>query len=342
MTKLKAAILGYGRSGGSLHAGALEANKELFDVVAACDVNPEQLTAANKRFGCRTYDDYHKMISAERPDVVIIVTRSDQHAAMVCDCLAEGANVLVTKPWCVNASEARRMMAAEKASGKMLLPWLPARWSSDMARVREIIKSGRLGEVFLIRRAETTFSLRCDWQIKTEFGGGYLLNWGPHIVDTATLAAGGKAKTVYARLRKTVNPGDAEDIFYALINMDNGCVVTAEYTHSARRLPNWLVQGTMGTLVVEDGNKLTIYHADKLPPPNPANYGTAIATETTTETIGGESYGDQNQIYRDIAAALRGEKPYPVRPQDAYELTCLFDAIKQSNRENRLVEYSPK
>ncbi|MCP4641616.1 MAG: Gfo/Idh/MocA family oxidoreductase, partial [bacterium] len=54
---IRTAILGYGRSGSSLHAGPIERN-EAFDLVAACDIDPERREQAAERFGCAVYDDY--------------------------------------------------------------------------------------------------------------------------------------------------------------------------------------------------------------------------------------------------------------------------------------------
>src|SRR5450759_1885253 len=111
MSIIRTAILGYGRSGSTLHAGPIEKNKA-FHLTAVCDVDAAARQTAVARFGCRPYDDYRRMLKEEPLDLVVIVTRSDQHCPMACDCLAEGVNVLVTKPWAVNADEAQRMIRA--------------------------------------------------------------------------------------------------------------------------------------------------------------------------------------------------------------------------------------
>jgi predicted dehydrogenase len=101
-----------------MHAGAMEARED-FEVVAACDVDGDRLEAARGRFGCSLYEDYRRMLEAERLDLVAIVTRSDQHCDMTCDCLSAGVNVLVTKPWARNEAEAQRMVEAAERSGKL-------------------------------------------------------------------------------------------------------------------------------------------------------------------------------------------------------------------------------
>ena len=49
---------------------------------------------------------------------------------------------------------------------------------------------------WLVRRVVTSFGTRCDWQTERRYGGGYLLNWGPHIVDPPLLLDGSRVHTV--------------------------------------------------------------------------------------------------------------------------------------------------
>lgn len=86
---IKTAILGYGRSGSTLHADPIE-NLPEFDLTAVCDIDPNARDKAFDRFKCRTYDDYKEMLVKEDLDLVVIVTRSDQHCEMTCDCLEAG------------------------------------------------------------------------------------------------------------------------------------------------------------------------------------------------------------------------------------------------------------
>ena len=337
MTKIRAAILGYGRSGSSLHANPIEQNEDI-DLVAVCDIDSDRRKQASDRFGCPAYDNYPLMLKREELDLVVVVTRSDQHCQMVCDCLAAGVNVLVTKPWAVNAGEAERMVAAEAASGKVLFPWLPARWGADLIRLKELVSDGAIGRPFIIRRAVCSFATRKDWQTERRYGGGYLLNWGSHIIDPPVLLMNGRVESVYGRLKQTINPGDGEDLFMALMNLEDGTLVQAEYSVSVESLPNWFIQGDRGTIVVRN-QKMTIHKATLPEPGDPTRFTTMKATDQKAieETIEGAVYGDEHQIYREVVQALRGEREFPVKPADALEISRIFDAVRLSHEENRVV-----
>lgn len=334
---IRAAVLGYGRNGGSMHAGGVEQNPDM-TMAAVCDIDPARLEVAKERFGCPVYTDYQEMLATEELDLVIIVTRSSQHCEMTCDCLAAEVNVLVTKPWAVDAAEAGRMVEAAKTSKGTLLPWLPVRWASDYVRLGELLVEEVIGNVFLIRRCCTSFGMRNDWQMETEFGGGYILNWGPHIVDPAVLLGGADVQTVYSQTRKAINPGDAEDLFMAMITLGNGTLLQTEFSVCVSHLPNWFIQGDKGTIIVH-GNELTIHRHIPMLPDDPTKYASMRDTEdtVTTEKLGGNIYGDTHEIYRDIAAGLLGKAPYPVKPEDAYELSVTLQAVRDSARSGAVV-----
>ncbi len=336
MTPLKVAVLGYGRSGSSLHADAVE-QLDNFEMAAVCDIDPERRNQASSRFGCPIYTEYQKMLEQEELDLVSIVTRTDQHCEMTCDCLRAGHNVLVTKPWCINEDEALRMWSVARETGQRLLPWLPARWGSVFRRVQEIIKSGAIGDVFCVRRAVGGFASRDDWQTESQYGGGYLLNWGPHIIDTAVLAAGGDVRKVHGWMKQVIIPGDTEDVFFADMEMDNGTRVIAERTVAVETPPSWYVQGDGGTLIARD-TEITVYSGQPHTPGDPTDHSAMQDSEPeeTQEEVGGAQWGDSVEIYNDVAADLREQKPFPVTPEDAVELTIVMDAIRFSAEKDRV------
>ncbi len=341
---VKTAILGYGRSGSSLHANPLEKLSSDFTVTAVCDIDPEARRKAKDRFGCVVYDDYKEMLKQEKLDLIVIVTRSNQHCEMTCDCLRGGVNVLVTKPWCLNVAEAEQMIAAAKESGKMLLPWLPARWGCDLIKLKDLINSGIIGKVFMIRRREFSFGIRFDWQTEKKYGGGYLLNWGPHIIDQAIQLTGEDVKSVYAQLRQVINPGNVEDVFNATLITGSGIILACEYAIAANKLPNWVIQGDRGTIFIKE-KSVEIHQAITPADIDKTEYRNQYEIKVINDDVDGDHritmgnrYGDASIIYPEIARAIRGEAPYAVTVESALKLTKIFDAVRISSETNQVVE----
>jgi len=325
---IKTAILGYGRSGSTLHADPIEKSPE-FELTVVCDIDPAAREKAARRFGCRLYEDYHEMLASEDLDLVVIVTRSSQHSPMACDCLAAGKNVLVTKPWALNLAEADAMIAAAGRSGKLLMPWLPARWGSDLLRIRELVASGVVGKVFQVRRSEFTFGVRFDWQTEKQYGGGYLLNWGPHLVDQPMQLIGRPVASVYGELKQIINPGDVEDVFHAVMKTADDVTLISEFNIGAGPLPNWVVQGDKGTLFVRE-NALEIHRVREPEHVDTTAYRNQVEIEVITEQIEGDRYGDAMTVYAHIARALKRQEPYSITLDSARNLTRTLDAIRQS------------
>jgi len=335
---IRTGIIGYGRTAQQLHESGLNANS-VFSVRSVAVRSPENQDAAQRDFGCQVFSDYLQMLQDVELDLVVVLTRSDQHAPMACDALKHGAHVLITKPLGIGLAEVEEVYTQADLSGGKVFAFQPACWGSDFRRIGEIIHSGEIGDVFAIRRSVFGFATRDDWQTQTASGGGIVLNWGGHLLEPPMRLAGGRPKHVFGSCGQVLNPGDAEDIFYAVVTMDNGVRVHAEWSFAPQGLPNWFVQGTRGSIVVH-GTELTVHTGDPAKPSDPTDHRAMAGggLSTRTETLADMLYGDAAEIYADVAEDLNGGKPYPVSRQDALELMTTMDAIKRSHAESMLIQ----
>ncbi len=325
---IRTGLIGFGRNGSTMHAGPL-AQLPDFTLAAVADIQSSAREKAASHHQCPVYTDYRTMLAEESLDLAVIVTYNHQHAPMAVDCLRAGVDVLVTKPWSVNESEAQSMIRAAKETGRQLLPWLPARWGTQLVRLQELTAGREVGDVFQVRRSVQTFGRRSDWQTRRDHGGGYLLNWGPHIVDQPLQLVNEPIASVYAQMRQILNPGDVEDVFYAALTTVTGKLIVCEHTVGAGPLPDWVVQGSAGTICV-NSRSVDVYQAVFSDEEDPKAYRGSTHITQHTETVDPSIYGDEMVIYQAIARALRQEKPYPVTLESALNLTRVLDAIRRS------------
>ena len=75
----------------------------------------------------RVFTDPEKCLAATKPDLVILCPATADHAAYVERVAPFGVNMLLEKPFAASIAEADRMIAAAKASGKLLASELAAR-----------------------------------------------------------------------------------------------------------------------------------------------------------------------------------------------------------------------
>jgi predicted dehydrogenase len=152
--------------------------------------------------------------------------------------------------------DADKMISTSKKSGKMLTIFQNARYKPVFVKLKEIIQSGRLGRIILIRMSGHNFSRRWDWQTLQKFGGGTLNNICPHFIDQALQLFGNEEPEVFSLLERTLTLGDAEDHVKIVLKGRKAPTIDIEVTSAcAYPQPSWLVMGTLGGLAAE-GNRL--------------------------------------------------------------------------------------
>ena len=83
MSRLKYALIGYGRRGRS-HLETAAALKETFEVVAVCDAHPESAQEGATQFNVNAYTDVREMVEREKPDVCDVVVPAELHHVVSC------------------------------------------------------------------------------------------------------------------------------------------------------------------------------------------------------------------------------------------------------------------
>lgn len=124
------------------------------DVVAGADVVPGKAEKFFEKYGLsdvHTYLSHKEMLKNEKLDAVSICTYNRAHTVCTVDALEAGVNVLLEKPMCVTMDEAIEICHSEKKSGKILSIGFQPRFDPNMKKIKEIVESGELGEVYYIQ-----------------------------------------------------------------------------------------------------------------------------------------------------------------------------------------------
>jgi predicted dehydrogenase len=117
------------------------------EVVGLCDQEVLMARQLGERFGIDgCYSDVGKMLDAARPDVVHITTPPQSHYALGKQCLASGCHVYLEKPFTVTAAEAEALIAAAKASQRLVTAGHNYQFTPEMLQMRRIVAAGGVGE----------------------------------------------------------------------------------------------------------------------------------------------------------------------------------------------------
>jgi predicted dehydrogenase len=126
------------------------------EVVALCDVDRNILTTAaamvmqrqksdNKP---RLYNDYRKMLTENKPDIVLIGTPDHWHALQTIDAIKAGAHVYVQKPISVDVIEGEAMVAAARKYHRVVQVGTQRKSTPHLIDAKKnIVEAGLLGKV---------------------------------------------------------------------------------------------------------------------------------------------------------------------------------------------------
>jgi predicted dehydrogenase len=249
---IRVGIGGLGRSGWNIHARIFEELSSMYRVVAVADPLEDRRREAYAKFGCRTYEDFHSLTEDDDVELIIVATPSYLHAPHTIAALESGKDVVCEKPMASNLSEADAMIEASRRTGRMLVIFHNSLFAPDYLKVREIIQSGKLGRILMIKIYNHSFGRRWDWQTLKKFGGGELRNNGVHLIAQALQLIGDGDLDIFCDLRRALTLGDAEDHIKLLLKSrsQDSPLIDIEMTRAcAYPQYKWLVMGTQGGLV---------------------------------------------------------------------------------------------
>jgi predicted dehydrogenase len=164
-------------------------------LVAAADTDPRRLEQVRAEFDqIKCCAGGEELLAEEDIHGVILALPNHLHAPLTIAALRAGKHVLCEKPIANSSAEARKMIAARDAAGKVLMIGMNQRFTPLAYGIRSLIREGVLGEVHYARtrwfrqRSVKNFQPgnRGAWASdKGLSGGGPLMDIGSHKLDLA-------------------------------------------------------------------------------------------------------------------------------------------------------------
>ena len=125
------------------------------DIVALCDVDKKLLNEAgdmvvqrNKKKKPALYGDYRKLLSEQKPDIVLIGTPDHWHALQAIEAVKAGAHVYVQKPISVDVMEGEAMLAAARKYNRVVQVGTQRKSTPHLIEAKKnIVDAGLLGKI---------------------------------------------------------------------------------------------------------------------------------------------------------------------------------------------------
>ncbi len=283
-TELRIGVIGVGGRG----ALANHAHKpqDGVRIVAGADVSEAALKKFKERYpDAFIANDYRRLLERDDVDAVFVTSPDFLHEEQSVAALQAGKAVYCEKPMAITIAGCDRMLRTAKETGSKLYIGHNMRHFAFVQRMREIIRSGKIGEPkagwcrhFVSYGGDAYFK---DWHAERSKSTGLLLQKGAHDIDVLHWLCGGYTKrvvgmgglTLYHMIKDRHSPqerGDAsfrienwpplsqkglnpiidvEDLSMVLMELDSGVYCSYQqchYTPDAWR--NYTIIGTQGRI----------------------------------------------------------------------------------------------
>jgi predicted dehydrogenase len=277
----------------------------------------------------KAYGSYEALLEDPAIEAIYNPLPNELHVDWTEKALRSGKHVLCEKPIALDADQARRLLAAREASGKLVAEAFMVRYHPQWRRAREIVRSGAIGEIGAI---QTLFAYRLldPENVRNKPpGGGGLYDIGCYAILTARYIFGAEPSRVAASLDIDPNFG-TDRLASALVEFPGGRHLSFSAATQLAGAQRVTIAGTAGRIEVQ------------VPFNAPIDRPTRIVIDSGADLVGGgarvEEFAvcDQYTLQGDaFSRAVRGEAALEFPIEDAIANMAVIEACFKAAKSGR-------
>jgi scyllo-inositol 2-dehydrogenase (NADP+) len=318
-------LIGYGAIA-QAHAASITATPGL-RLAGVCDVSEERRTQAARDWSVRTHARTEQLLEDPEVGLVVVGTPPSIHADSVMAALRAGKHVVCEKPFALRVEEVDRMIDAAAARELVLTVFQSRRWDPDYLALRDVVRSGRIGEAFYMESFIGGHDHPCDfWHSHEPISGGTIYDWGSHYFDWILQLFTDPVRSVSAQAHKLVwhDVTNSDQVRVDLTFAGGAQASFLQSDIAAARKPKWYVLGTHGAVVGE-------WQAEHVPADFPARVKVFRPTDGgSNEELLALAPRDDNGFYRNLADHLAWDEALAVTPEQARRTVAVMEAASHS------------
>jgi predicted dehydrogenase len=199
----------------------------------------------------RAYGSYEALLADEDVEAVYISLPNTMHCEWSVKSVEAGKHVLCEKPFTRHPEEIDTAWDAADRAGRLLSEAFMYRHNPQTKKLRELIDSGAIGEVRLIRSA-FSYSLydEDNIRLRTDVEGGALMDVGCYCVSGSRLAAGAEPVSVFGRA--WYGPSGTDWVFTGSMRFPGDVLATFDCGTALPNRDELEVIGSEGSLFLDD------------------------------------------------------------------------------------------
>ena len=190
MSKTRIAVAGAGYIGQAHIGVALNSTTCLLSAIV--DPSPAAGEVADKA-GVRLFKSIDELLAQDRPDGLVLATPNHLHVTQGLQCIAAQLPILLEKPIATTVMEGEQLVKAAQETGVKVLIGHHRAHSPIMAKAKEVVNSGKLGQLVAVMGSATFFKpdhYYVDAPWRREIGAGPILMNMIHEVHTLRMLCG--------------------------------------------------------------------------------------------------------------------------------------------------------
>ncbi|MFB9758717.1 Gfo/Idh/MocA family protein [Ectobacillus funiculus] len=219
------------------------------EVVAIASSNNKVYEIASKFKIPKIYGTYEELLDDSDIDAVYIPLPNALHSTWVKKAAEKGKHVLCEKPAALTVIEAKEMIEVCKKNSVMFMEGYMYQFHPQHKRVKEIIASGEIGEV-KIMRASLSFFLEDqigNIRMNQKLGGGSIYDVGCYCIHSIRNILNTEPKRVFASAQNDIS-NQVDISVTGIIELENGIIAEFDAAMDRTRVGQYEIIGTKGTI----------------------------------------------------------------------------------------------
>jgi predicted dehydrogenase len=249
------------------------------EVVAVCDPDSEKVAKVARRYPNLATTTSFEDLLTDAVDAVAIATPISAHYMLARASLEAGKHVLVEKPMAGSLTEGQALVTTAKDRGLVLMPAHTFLYSPPVNAVRNLIRSGELGEIYFVSTSRVNLGLH-------QPDVSVIWDLGPHDFSILRHWLDEGPSEVSAVTRSCIVPG-IPDIAFVNMAFPSGTVVHCELS--------WLAPSKLRRTAIVGSRKMVVYDDTSTEPvrvfdsgadlPDPETFGQYKLTYRTGDIV---------------------------------------------------------
>jgi predicted dehydrogenase len=240
-TPIGIAVVGYGYWGPNLVRNIVERGE--FRLMGLCERDPARAIDFSRRYPAGNVEhELDPLLLDPRVEAVSIATPPRTHYDLARRALEAGKHVMVEKPLACSSAEAEELIELAARAERVLMPGHTFVYSPPVNKVRELIQSGELGDVYFITSSRMNLGLyQAD---------GVISDLAPHDLSILLYWLGRPVTRIAAAGQSIFQDGVPETAFLT-VTFSGGATANVQIS--------WLAPRKMRQMVVVGSKRMVQY-----------------------------------------------------------------------------------